>query len=79
MSDIQIQYDMLQSKEKYMEALKQNHVLARIYYTEYLEKKKTFDRVVQITNYKYSGRFIFDKERNEIIYREKEPRKKRRM
>lgn len=79
MSDIQIQYDMLQSKEKYMEALKHNHVLARIYYTEYLDKKKAFDRVVQITNYKYSGRFIFDKERNEIIYREKEPRKKRRM
>lgn len=78
-SDIQLQHEVLQAKEKYIEALKQNHVLARIYYTEYLDKKKTFDKVVQRTDKKYSGVFMFDKESNKIIYREKVTRKKRRM
>ena len=78
-SDVQLQNEVLKAKDKYLDALKQNHVLARIYYTEYLDKKKAFDRVVQNTNNKYSGRFIFDKERNEIIYREKRARRKRRM
>lgn len=78
-SDVQLQNEVLKAKDKYLDALKQNHVLARIYYTEYLDKKKAFDRVVQITNYKYSGRFMFDKESNKIIYRGKTTRKKRRM
>lgn len=78
-SDVQLQNEVLKAKDKYLEALEQNHVLARIYYTEYLDKKKTFDQVVKNTNKKYSGVFVFDKERNEFVYREKKPRKKRRM
>jgi len=76
--DVQLQNEVLKAKDKYLEALEQNHILARIYYTEYLDKKKTFDQVVQSTNKKYSGVFMFNKE-NEIIYREKRTRKKRRM
>ena len=79
-SGIQLQYAVLQLKEKYTEALKQNNsVLSRTYYQEYLNKKKVFERVVKSTNKRYSGVFLFDKEQNKIIYREKVTRKKRRM
>lgn len=80
MSDIQLQYSVLQLKEKYADALRQGKTtMGRTYYQEYLKKKKTFDKVVQRTNKKYSGVFMFDKESNKIIYREKITRKKRRM
>ena len=79
-SDIQLQYAVIQLKEKYMDALKQkNSVLSQTYYQEYLKKKKAFEVVVQRTNKKYPGTFMFDKENNQIVYREKITRKKRRM
>lgn len=75
-SDIQLQYSVLQFKEKYVDALKQHKsALSRTYYQEYLKKKKAFEKVVKTTNKKYSGEFMFDKEQNKIIYREKRTRK----
>lgn len=79
-SDIQLQYAVIQLKEKYMDALKQkNSALSRTYYQEYLKKKKAFEVVVQKTNKKYPGTFMFDKGNNQIVYREKITRKKRRV